>query len=258
MNLFAHFREIIAAEIAALGRDGNLPAGLDTGRIAVEPPRDPAHGDISTNAAMVLAKPAGIAPRALAAMLADRLRAGGDVVGVEIAGPGFINLCLADGFWHRRLADILRAGRAYGDSTLGAGRKVNVEYVSANPTGPMHVGHGRGAVYGDALAALLEKAGFGVCREYYVNDAGAQVDVLARSTHLRYCEALGEAVGAIPDGLYPGDYLKDTGRALAARDGRKWLDAPEAAWLPVLRDFAVTEMLALIRADLATLGVRHD
>ncbi|HJT08238.1 MAG TPA: arginine--tRNA ligase [Stellaceae bacterium] len=249
---------MVAAEIGELARAGALPAGLDTSRIAVEPPRDPNHGDVSTNAAMVLAKPAGMAPRALAEKLVERLKRRPEVVAAAPAGPGFINLRLADGFWHERLAEIVRAGPAYGDSRLGAGKPVNIEYVSANPTGPMHVGHGRGAVVGDALAALLDKVGFAVTREYYINDAGAQVDVLARSAYLRYREALGESVGAIPEGLYPGDYLKETGRALAERDGRKWLGAAEETWLPAVRDFAITEMLALIRGDLAALGVRHD
>ncbi|HKW55407.1 MAG TPA: arginine--tRNA ligase [Stellaceae bacterium] len=249
---------MVAAEIGELARGGVLPQGLDTSRIAVEPPRDPAHGDISTNAAMVLAKPAGMVPRALAEKLVERLKRRPEVIAAAPAGPGFINLRLAEGFWHERLAEIVRAGPAYGDSRLGAGKRVNVEYVSANPTGPMHVGHGRGAVVGDALAALLEKVGFAVTREYYINDAGAQVDMLARSAYLRYREALGESVGAIPEGLYPGDYLKETGRALAGRDGRKWLGAAEKAWLPAVRDFAITEMLALIRGDLAALGVRHD
>ena len=211
-NLFRHFRDIVAAEIAELERTGTLPAGLDTSRVAVEPPRDPAHGDISTNAAMVLAKPAGMAPRALAEKLVERLKRRPEVVAAEPAGPGFINLRLADGFWHERLAEIVRAGPAYGDSRMGAGKPVNVEYVSANPTGPMHVGHGRGAVVGDALAALLEKVGFAVTREYYINDAGAQVDVLARSAYLRYREALGEKIGEIPEGLYPGEYLIEVGK----------------------------------------------
>src|SRR6185437_372243 len=236
INLFRYFHDIAAAEIGELARAGVLPAGLDTSRIAVEPPRDPNHGDVSTNAAMVLAKPAGMAPRALAEKLVERLKRRPEVVAAAPAGPGFINLRLADGFWHERLAEIVRAGPAYGDSRLGAGKPVNIEYVSANPTGPMHVGHGRGAVVGDALAALLDKVGFAVTREYYINDAGAQVDVLARSAYLRYSEALGESVGAIPEGLYPGDYLKETGRALAARDGRKWLDAGEEVWLPAVRD----------------------
>ena len=257
MNLFAHFREVVAAEVTALAAAGSLPAGLDLARIAVEPPRDPAHGDVSTNAAMVLAKPARKNPRELASMLAERLKNHPEIVGAEVAGPGFLNLRLAAGFWHARLADALRAGPAYGDSRIGGGRAVNVEYVSANPTGPLHVGHGRGAVFGDALAALLEKAGFSVCREYYINDAGAQVDVLARSTHLRYREALGESIGAIPDGYYPGEYLKETGAQLAARDGRKWLDCPESKWLAPVRRFAIDAMMALIRADLEAIGIRH-
>jgi arginyl-tRNA synthetase len=258
MNLFSHFRTLIAGEIEALGREGLLPAGLDANRIAVEPPRDAAHGDLATNAAMVLAKGSGLAPRAFAERLAERLRGLPDVVDVAVAGPGFINLRLADAFWHARLADVLRAGPAYGDGKAGDGIAVNVEYVSANPTGPMHVGHGRGAVVGDALAALLEKVGYRVCREYYINDAGAQVDVLARSAYLRYREALGEAIGEIPEGYYPGDYLKETGRALAVRDGDKWLHVPEETWLPAVRDFAIAEMLAMIRADLAALGVKHE
>ena len=258
MNLFSHFRDVVVAEIDALMRAGELPAGLDVARVAVEPPRDPAHGDLSTNAAMVLAKPAGMAPRALAERIKARLAVHGDVIAAEVAGPGFLNLRLADSFWHARLAEVLRAGTDYGSSRIGGGKPVNVEYVSANPTGPLHVGHGRGAVVGDALAALLAKAGHEVCREYYINDAGAQVDVLARSLHLRYREALGEPVDAIPEGLYPGDYLKDVAAAVIARDGGQWLGADEAEWLPALRDFAIASMLALIRDDLAALGVRHD
>jgi arginyl-tRNA synthetase len=257
MNLFAHFREVVAAEVTALVAAGSLPAGLELSRIAVEPPRDPAHGDVSTNAAMVLAKPARKNPRELASMLAERLKSHPDIVSADVAGPGFLNLRLAPGFWQARLADVLRAGPAYGDSTVGEGRPVNVEYVSANPTGPLHVGHGRGAVFGDALAALLEKAGYRVCREYYINDAGAQVDVLARSAHLRYREALGESIGAIPDGYYPGEYLKDVGAQLAARDGRKWLDRPESEWLAPVRRFAIDAMMALVRADLEAIGIEH-
>jgi arginyl-tRNA synthetase len=258
MNLYTHFQRLIVGEIEEIARAGVIAAGLDLQRVAVEPPRDPEHGDLSTNAAMVLAKAARMAPRTLAGELKTRLEKMPDVTAVEIAGPGFINLRLADSFWHARLAELLRAGRSYGDSTMGQGRAVNVEYVSVNPTGPLHVGHGRIAVVGDALAALLAKANFTVCREYYVNDAGAQVDTLARSLHLRYREALGESVAAIPEGLYPGDYLKDTARALAARDGKKWLGVAEHDWLPALREFAVAEMMALIRADLAELGVRQD
>jgi arginyl-tRNA synthetase len=253
MNLFSHFRDIVIAELAAIG----LPGDIDTSRIAVEPPRDAAHGDIATNAAMVLAKPARLAPRALAEKLVERLRGRGEVTSADVAGPGFINLRLADSFWHARLAEIAKAGPTYGDSGIGAGKAVNVEYVSANPTGPLHVGHGRGAVVGDALANLLEKVGHRVEREYYINDAGAQVDVLARSTYLRYREALGETIGPIPEGLYPGEYLREVGRALAKRDGVKWRDVDEKTWLAPVREFAITAMMALIRDDLAALGVEH-
>jgi arginyl-tRNA synthetase len=265
-DIFADFRRLVVAAVADLIAEGALPPGLDLSRVAVEPPRDPAHGDLASNAAMVLAKPAGQNPLVLAgriaAALAGRELTTGDYRGagftVEAARPGFLNIRLAPEVWHAQLRAILKAGTAFGDSTLGGGETVNVEYVSANPTGPLHVGHGRGAVVGDALAALLEKAGFAVTREYYINDAGAQVDVLARSTHLRYREALGERVGAIPEGFYPGEYLVETGRALAARDGAKWLGRPEAEWLAPVRDFAIAAMMALIRADLAALGVAHD
>jgi arginyl-tRNA synthetase len=253
MNLFSHFRDVVIAELAAIG----LPADLDTSRIAVEPPRDPAHGDIATNAAMVLAKPAGMPPRALAEKLVERLRGRGEVTSAEVAGPGFINLRLGDSFWHERLAEIVQAGPAYGDSSIGAGKAVNIEYVSANPTGPLHVGHGRGAVVGDALANLLEKLGHKVEREYYINDAGAQVDVLARSAYLRYREALGETIGPIPEGLYPGEYLREVGCALAKQDGAKWRDVGEGAWLAPVREFAIAAMMELIRDDLAALGVAH-
>jgi arginyl-tRNA synthetase len=257
-DIFSHFHFIVIGEIEALVKAGELPEGLDLARVAVEPPRDPAHGDLSTNAAMVLAKAAKVSPRDLAQKLATRLATQGDITAADIAGPGFINLRIADAFWQARLVDILDARTSYGDSTVGQGRRVNVEYVSANPTGPMHVGHGRGAVVGDALAALLEKAGFQVCREYYINDAGAQVDVLARSLHLRYREALGETIDAIPEGLYPGDYLKDTARLVANRDGAKWLNVGEAQWLPELRSIAIAEMMALIRTDLKALGITHE
>ena len=258
MNLFAHFRDVVAAEVMALAETGALPAGLDLSRIAVEPPRDPTHGDLSTNAAMVLAKPAGKNPRELAQQLGDRLGAHPEITSAEVAGPGFLNLKLVDAFWHARLAEILRVGPAYGDSKIGQGRRINVEYVSTNPTGPLHVGHGRGAVVGDALAAVLEKAGFSVCREYYINDAGAQVDTLARSTFLRYREALGERIDAIPEGYYPGEYLIETGRRLAERDGKSWLGKPEAEWLSPVRDFATAEMMRLIHDDLAALGVHQE
>ncbi|MBY0430215.1 MAG: arginine--tRNA ligase, partial [Rhodospirillales bacterium] len=258
MNLFKQFRDEIVNVVEALSQAGMLPAGLDVSKVTAEPPREAGHGDVSTNAAMVLAKAVGMKPRDLAEKLAERLRALADVTAVEVAGPGFINLRLAEPFWRQRLRDVLIAGTGYGDSQLGRGIRVNVEYVSANPTGPMHVGHGRGAVVGDALASLLTKAGYEVAREYYINDAGAQVDVLARSLHVRYREALGEVIGEIPEGLYPGDYLKPAGQTLAERDGPKWRDVPEAEWLPELRRFAIDAMMELIRADLAALGVRHD
>jgi arginyl-tRNA synthetase len=258
MNPFKHFRGEVIAAIEAAQAAGELPAGLELARIAVEPPREAAHGDLATNAAMVLAKPAGMNPRALAEALRPRLVALPMVTGVEIAGPGFINLRLADDFWRQRLRDILTAGPDYGASDLGAGTPVNVEYVSANPTGPLHIAHARGAVFGDALAALLGKAGYRVTREYYINDAGAQVDTLARSVFLRYREALGEGEADIPEGFYPGDYLKPVGAALAARDGRRWLDQPESAWLAPIRAFAIEQMLVLIRDDLAALGIRQE
>ena len=258
MNVFNEFRELIAKELDRLAAEGVITADLDAARFSVEPPRDAAHGDVSTNAAMVLAKAAGMKPRDLAEKLADGLGKTAHVAAAEVAGPGFVNLRLDDGFWRAQLGQVLRDGLAYGDSTIGGRRKVNAEYVSANPTGPMHVGHGRGAVVGDALANLLAKAGFDVTREYYINDAGVQVDTLARSLHLRYREALGEDIGEIPAGLYPGDYLVETAAALVARDGDKWRDAAEDDWLPVLRDFAVAAMMDLIRDDLGGLGITHD
>lgn len=258
MNLFKHFKDIVVGELEQLAAAGELPAGLDTARVAVEPPRERAHGDLSTNAAMVLAKPAGRKPRELAEALAARLEKVAEVTEVEVAGPGFINLRLDPKVWYARLAEILQEGTAYGASDLGAGQAVNVEYVSANPTGPLTVGHARGAVVGDALAGLLAKVGYRVAKEYYINDAGGQVDTLARSAYLRYCEALGEDIGEIPEGLYPGDYLKDTGKALAARDGDKWLGRDEADWLPAVRQFAIDSMMDLIRGDLDFLGVHQD
>ncbi len=258
MNLFAHFALAIDAVVQSLVDDGVLPEGIDTSRIGVEPPRDATHGDITTNAAMLLAKPAGCSPRDLAARLLERIVRLPSVSSAEIAGPGFINMRLDDGFWHDRLGEVLRAGAAYGDSSMGGAEKVNVEYVSTNPTGPLHVGHGRGAVVGDALAALLAKAGYDVTREYYINDAGAQVENLGRSLHFRYREALGEAPGDMPEGLYPGDYLIPTAEKLREADGDKWKDAPEADWLEPLSRFAIDEMMALIRGDLAALGVEHD
>jgi arginyl-tRNA synthetase len=258
MNIFKTFHAVIAERLAELADEGVLPSGFDTARLTVEPPRDPAHGDLSTNAAMVLAKPAGLKPRDLAEKLAEKLRGVAEVCEVAVAGPGFINLRLDDGFWQTQLAAVLRAGERYGDSDLGAGRKVNVEYVSANPTGPLTVGHARGAVVGDALAALLAKAGFDITREYYINDAGNQVDTLARSTYLRYREALGEEIGDIPSGMYPGQYLVEVGEALAKRDGARWLGEEEAVWLPEIRAFAIDELMALVRGDLAAVGVAQD
>ena len=258
MNVFNEFRDLIGGELDRLEAEGVIGARPDATRFSVEPPRDATHGDVSTNAAMVLAKAAGMKPRDLAQHLADGLAGSPHVSAAEVGGPGFVNLRLDDGFWRAQLGMILGAGSGYGDSTTGAGRRVNVEYVSANPTGPMHVGHGRGAVVGDALATLLAKAGFDVTREYYINDAGAQIDTLARSLHLRYREALGEAIDEIPSGLYPGDYLKETAAALVTRDGDKWREAAENAWLPALRDFAIDAMMALIRDDLSALGIAHD
>ena len=255
MNLYQHFRNEVVQAVEELVSGGEIPNGLDLTRIAVEPPRETGLGDITTNAAMVLAKPAGLKPRDLAEKLAGRLEAVESVVETEIAGPGFINIRLDHAFWQDRLKEILSAGPAYGDSELGKGESVNVEYVSANPTGPLHVAHARGAVVGDALASLLEKAGFEVTREYYVNDAGAQVDALSRSAYLRYREALGETIDEIPEGLYPGDYLKPVGEALAKRDSDKWLDANEDAWLSEVRDFAVATIMEGVRDDLAALGI---
>jgi arginyl-tRNA synthetase len=265
-NIFQDVRRLVVAAIGDLSAEGVLPQALDLARVAVEPPRDPAHGDLATNAAMVLAGAVKQNPMALAECIAPAIAGRELVTGdyrgrgltVTAARPGFLNIRLAAEVWYAQLRAVLHAGGRFGDTNLGAGERVNVEYVSANPTGPMHVGHGRGAVVGDALASLLVKAGFAVHREYYINDAGAQVEVLARSLYLRYREALGEEIGAIPEGLYPGEYLIDAGRALAARDDGKWLDRPEAEWLGPVRDFAVAEMMTLIRDDLALLGVQHD
>jgi len=258
MNPYRHFIGVIEKALGEMQAAGELPAGLSFAAITAEPPRDPAHGDIATNAAMVLAKPAAKKPRDIAEALLARLKANADVVEGAVAGPGFINLKLRDGFWRERLRDCLKEGVAFGDSTMGAGHKVNVEYVSANPTGPLHVAHARGAMVGDALANLLLKAGYEVTKEYYINDAGAQVDKLGQSTYLRYKEALGETIGAIPDGLYPGEYLKDVGTAIAKRDGARWIDKPEADWLPEMRAFAIATLMAGIKADLQTLGVQIE
>ena len=255
MNLYQYFRDQIVRIVEDLAASGELPGPLDTARVAVEPPRQTGHGDITTNAAMVLSKPTGLKPHDLAAVLAERLKGIEAVMETEIAGPGFINLSLEPAFWHRQLKEIVETGPAYGDSEMGRGESVNVEYVSANPTGPLHVAHARGAVVGDALASLLEKAGYNVTREYYVDDAGAQVDALARSAYLRYREALGEEIKDIPEGFYPGEYLIPVGEALAKRDGDQWRDVDEDAWLPEIRSFAVAMMMDGVREDLASLGV---
>jgi arginyl-tRNA synthetase len=257
MTLYTRFAAHMNLALDALVLAGDLPAGLERRAVTVEPPRDPSHGDLATNAAMVLAKPAGTNPRALAEKIAAQLEKLPEVSAVSVAGPGFINMSLTDATWRAELAEILKAGEDYGRSTIGAGLTVNVEYVSANPTGPMHMGHCRGAVVGDALASLLEYVGHTVIREYYVNDAGGQVDVLARSAHLRYREALGETI-EIPEGLYPGDYLKPVGALLAAEYGDRFVHAPESDWLAQFRKQAVASMLVMIKADLALLGIHHN
>jgi len=258
MTVFARFAAHIDAALDALAANGTIPAGLSRAAVAVEPPRDPSHGDLATNAAMVLAKPAGMAPRALAEALVRELEALDEVEAAAIAGPGFLNLTLTRAAWEAELAAIHAAGVDYGRSVMGGGLRVNVEYVSANPTGPMHMGHCRGAVVGDALATVLEYTGHAVTREYYVNDAGAQVDVLARSAHVRYRQALGLASGDIPEGLYPGEYLVPVGKALAEEFGDRFVEAPEADWLVLFRQRAVAAMMDMIRDDLALLGIRHD
>jgi len=257
MNLFADIRSAVIEALDAMVAAGALPAGLDMTAVAVEPPRDAAHGDMATNAAMVLAKPAALAPRAIAEDLAARLAADPRLTHAEVAGPGFINLRLAPSVWQAVVQTALRAGADFGRSTLGQGQRVNVEFVSANPTGPMHVGHTRGAVFGDALAALLAFSGHDVTREYYINDGGAQVDVLARSAYERYREANG-LEPEIREGLYPGDYLIPVGEALKAKYGASLLDQPESVWLEDIRSFATEAMMAMIRDDLALLGVKMD
>ena len=257
-NIFADLLGRVRNAVEALIAAGVLPAGLDQSRITVEPPREATHGDMATNAAMVLAKDAGKKPRELADVIAAQLRADALIEKVEVAGPGFINLTLKPVAWRDALRTAIRSGARYGASDIGRGTPVNVEYVSANPTGPMHVGHCRGAVFGDALANLLAFTGFAVTREYYINDAGAQVDVLARSAFLRYLEALGENIGQIPEGLYPGDYLKPVGAALAAHHGDALKQQPEAQWLPTVRAKALEMMMAMIRDDLAALNVKPD
>ena len=258
MNIFQDFSSRIEAILAALdlkAADGSAP---DFKRIAVEPPRDASHGDLACNAAMVLAKAVGQNPRALADVIAGKIREDADVAQVDVAGPGFINIRLNPVYWQNHLASILNVGKGYGKSAIGANEKINVEYVSANPTGPMHVGHCRGAVFGDALANLLSFAGYAVTKEYYINDAGVQIDVLARSVMLRYREALGADIGEIPAGLYPGDYLVALGKALAEEFGAKLKDMAEAEALDIIRVRAIDAMMVMIREDLAALNVHHD
>jgi len=257
-TLYKAFAGVVEGVLGELVASGDLPDGAAIDRVTVEPPRDPSHGDLSTNAAMVLAKPAKTNPRALAEKIVPKLTAHPLITGAEVAGPGFINIRLAPSAWLDELAKIASLGPVYGRSDMGAGTTVNVEYVSANPTGPMHMGHCRGAVVGDALASLLEFAGHDVIREYYINDAGGQVDTLARSAHLRYCEALGEDIGAIPEGLYPGDYLVPVGEALAEEFGDQYASADESEWLPAFREAAVAKMMDLIKADLAMLNIHHN
>ncbi|PLW77584.1 arginine--tRNA ligase [Cohaesibacter celericrescens] len=258
MNVFTLFTDRVVAAIGKSDLTGRDGAALDLTRVNVEPPRDASHGDLATNAAMVLAKQVGMKPRDVATKIVDILLEDADVAKADVAGPGFINLTLADDFWRGVVGTIVAMGKDFGRGDLGKGAKMNVEYVSANPTGPMHVGHTRGAVLGDCIANLLAFSGYDVCREYYINDAGGQVDVLARSAYLRYCEALGDDIGAIPDGLYPGDYLVPVGEALAKEHGAKLKQISEEEWLPLVREFAVDAMMDMIRSDLFALNVKHD
>jgi arginyl-tRNA synthetase len=258
MNLFADFETRIKTILGDKVIPEDKREGADLSRIVVEPPRDSAHGDLATNAAMVLSKAMGMNPRALAEAIVPHLEADGDVEAVSVAGPGFINIKLSSAYWRGLLGSVIRKAEDFGRSTLGSGRKANVEYVSANPTGPMHVGHCRGAVVGDALANLMAFAGYDVVKEYYINDAGAQIDVLARSVFLRYREALGEKIGEIPEGLYPGDYLVSVGEALKAEFGSKLRGMIEAEWMPIIKDRAIDAMMAMIREDLAALNIHHD
>lgn len=257
MNLFADIRTLVLHSLDAMVAEGALPDGLDFTNVAVEPPRDAAHGDMATNAAMVLAKAARMKPRDIADVLAGKLVADSRIQSADVAGPGFLNLRLAPAVWQGVIGEVLQTGTDFGRSDMGQGRRVNVEFVSANPTGPLHVGHTRGAVFGDALASLLQFSGHEVTREYYINDGGAQVDVLARSVYLRYLEALGQEV-AFEDGTYPGDYLIPVGEDLAREKGDIWVDQPESVWLETLRDYATDAMMALIRADLASLGIEMN
>ena len=257
MNLFSDIRTAVISALEVMQSEGALPAGLDFTNVAVEPPRDAAHGDMATNAAMVLAKPAKMNPRAIADALATHLMNDPRIESAEVAGPGFLNMRLSTALWQGVVGAVLDQGSAFGRAQTGQGKKVNVEYVSANPTGPLHVGHTRGAVFGDALASLLDYAGFDVTREYYINDGGAQVDVLARSVYLRYQEAHGQEV-AFEDGTYPGDYLIPVGKALKEKVGDAYLGKPESEWLLEVREYSTEAMMDLIRADLASLGIKID
>ena len=258
MNAFAHVEGLIKASLEAMQADGELPSDIDVSGIEAETPRDKSHGDVATNAAMVLAKTAKMKPRDIAEKLKQRIEADADVEKADVAGPGFLNLTFRPEFWHATVLSILNDGAVYGRANLGGNAKMNVEYVSANPTGPMHVGHCRGAVFGDALARLLEFAGYDVTREYYINDAGGQVDVLARSAFLRYRQALGEDIGEIPQGLYPGDYLMPVGEALVREQGEALRELDEAQWMPIVRAKSIDMMMDMIREDLAALNINHD
>ena len=258
MNIFRYFESEFTRILAELIGQGLLPENLDAGRVVFELPRDVSHGDLATNAAMILAKPAQKLPRDLAALFAAEFAKIDGVSGVEIAGPGFVNLRVLPILWARSIAEIVKAGGQYGRSQIGEGAHVNVEFVSANPTGPLHAAHARGAVIGDALAGLLEFCGWDVTREYYINDAGRQVDVLARSAYLRYCEALGQNIGDVPSGLYPGEYLKNIGQALAKEVGARYLDRPESEWLDDLRQFSIQSIMYVIKQDLVALGINMD
>ncbi|CAA2141564.1 arginine--tRNA ligase [Hyphomicrobium sp. ghe19] len=258
MNVFADVVARVRTALTDLQSEGFLPKDIDLPAFDAEPPRDPSHGDVAVNAAMVLAKSAKMKPRDIAEALKAKLETAPDVAKIDVAGPGFLNITFKTGVWQSLVRTILKEGSAFGRGAAGHGEKLDVEYVSANPTGPMHVGHCRGAVFGDALANLLVFAGFDVAREYYINDAGGQVNVLARSAFLRYREALGENIGAIPEGLYPGEYLKPVGEALAADHGTSLLDMPEERWLPLVRSFAISRMMEMIKDDLAALNIRHD
>ena len=257
MNLYRKINKDVCDILSQLQASGALPQGLNLEKVEVSPPREEGHGDMAVNAAMVLAGQAGKNPREIAALLAEKLKVHPEIVGVEIAGPGFINLTLSPAVWQNAVREITKAGRDYGQSDVGGGKRVNVEYVSANPTGPMHVGHAR-YIYGDAVAILLQKAGFAVTKEYYINDAGAQVDKLAESVYLRYREAAGERVDEIPAGLYPGDYLVPVGQGLLAIYGKELMDAPRETWLPIVRDYALVQVMELIKGDLAALGIHFD